>query len=188
VRKYWSKAQPNPANSKHCISISDVKMLFRSPTSFSFVDCNTLLSLELFPFPVSGSPQQVSHESGIFNILGLQGNSGFIFTASHNGLSKPPCPKTSDTCLASTASLSHGGSFQNPSLLSLTLKPEIHSQSCQVLLGIKHGPPHLITSSLAFWFPWFPLLPKLGCPGTHSVSQAALNSQSCLPLSPECWN
>ena len=110
----------------------DVKALFRSPTPFSFVDCNTLLSLELFPFPVSGSPQQVSHESGIFNILGLQGNSGFIFTASHNGLSKPPCPKTSDTCLASTTFLSLVGRFHTPFLSRL---PFIKEDNDDYLVG-----------------------------------------------------
>ena len=31
------------ANSKFCISMSDVKTLFRSPTPFIFIDCNNLL-------------------------------------------------------------------------------------------------------------------------------------------------
>ena len=65
-----SKTKNQFENSKLCISMSDVKMFFRSPTPFSFVDCNTLLSLGLVPLPVSSSPWQVSHGSGISNILG----------------------------------------------------------------------------------------------------------------------
>ena len=38
---------------KLCISMSDVKELFRSPTPFSFVDYNTLLSLGLVSLLVS---------------------------------------------------------------------------------------------------------------------------------------
>ena len=74
VRKYWTKARPKPswANSKLSISMSDVKVLFGSPTPFSFVDCNTLFffSLELIPLPVSHFLHWLSHCSGIYNILG----------------------------------------------------------------------------------------------------------------------
>lgn len=69
VRKYWTKTKCW-ANSRLCIAVSDVKALFRSPTPFIFVDCNTLLALGLVPFPVSSLPWQVSHSSGISNILG----------------------------------------------------------------------------------------------------------------------
>lgn len=55
---------------------------------------------------------------------GFQGNLGFIFTASYNGLSGPPPSDNPDTCLASVAFLGHGGTPYNPFLISLTLKPE----------------------------------------------------------------
>ena len=72
MRKYWTKARLKHswANSKLCMSMSDVKMLFKSPTLFSFVNCNTLLSLVLVLLPVSSSPWQVSLYSDISNILG----------------------------------------------------------------------------------------------------------------------
>ena len=72
VREYWTKARWKTSweNSKLCISMFDVRILFRSPTLFSVVNCNTLLSLGLVPRPVSSSPQQVSHGSCISNILG----------------------------------------------------------------------------------------------------------------------
>jgi hypothetical protein len=44
--------------------------LFRSLTPFSFVDCNTLLSLGLIPLPVSSFPRQVPHDSSMPNIWG----------------------------------------------------------------------------------------------------------------------
>ena len=44
-------------------------MFFRSPTPLSFVEYNTFLSLELVPLTVGSFPQQVSHGSGISNIL-----------------------------------------------------------------------------------------------------------------------
>jgi hypothetical protein len=61
-------------------------------------------------------------------------NPVFTFTASHNGLSRPPDRATSDICLASMAYLSQGGLCHSPFLLCLTLKPELCGQSCQVLL------------------------------------------------------
>jgi hypothetical protein len=39
-------------NSKLSISMSDVNALFRSPTPFISVDCNTILSLWLLLLPV----------------------------------------------------------------------------------------------------------------------------------------
>jgi hypothetical protein len=58
VRKYWTKTRPKTSgeNSKPCISMSDVKMLFIYPTTFSLVDGNTLLSLDLVPSTVSSFP------------------------------------------------------------------------------------------------------------------------------------
>lgn len=75
-----SKTKSRWTNSTLCISPPEVKMLFRSPILFSFADRNTLLSLLLFVFPGSSSPW---HDPGISNILILQGNPGFNFTASH---------------------------------------------------------------------------------------------------------
>lgn len=51
--------------------------LFRSPTPFSVVDCNTRLSLGLFLFLVLSSSWQGSHISGITNISGSLMKSGF---------------------------------------------------------------------------------------------------------------
>ena len=70
------------ANSHLWISMSDVKVLFRSPTPFSFVDCNTLLSLGLVPFFVSSFPQQV-FEAALASSTswGLQHNLGFTSIA-----------------------------------------------------------------------------------------------------------
>lgn len=60
--------------------MSDVKILFKSPTPFSFADSNTLLSLGL----VSSSTQRVSQGSVISGMVGIQGNPGFQFTALPN--------------------------------------------------------------------------------------------------------
>ena len=98
----------------------DVKALFRSLTPFTFVDCNLLLFPGLVPLSVSSFPQQLSHDSGISRVLGLQGNPGYTLTALHNGLSRD----TPDTCPTPAAFLSHEERFHNPFLLSLTLKPE----------------------------------------------------------------
>ena len=47
----------------------------------------------------------------------LQGNPGFNFTASHNGLStRPPFRDTPDTCLASVTVVRCRGNFYNPFL------------------------------------------------------------------------
>jgi hypothetical protein len=50
--------------------MSEVKVLYRSPILFIFVNYNKLLPLGLVPLPVSSFPQQLSHGSGICNILG----------------------------------------------------------------------------------------------------------------------
>jgi hypothetical protein len=71
VMKYWTKARLKTswANSKPCIAMTDVKMLFGSPTHFNFVGCNTILSFGLVPLPVSSFPWQESQNSGISNIF-----------------------------------------------------------------------------------------------------------------------
>lgn len=46
LRKFWINARPQTswAKSKICISMFDMKSLFRPPTPFSCIDFNTLLS------------------------------------------------------------------------------------------------------------------------------------------------
>lgn len=62
----------------------EVQEIFRSLAAVSFGDCSTLLSLGLVPQPVGSSPCQVSHDSGISNILEFPTQSRFTFTSSHN--------------------------------------------------------------------------------------------------------
>ena len=74
ARKYWNKARPktNRASSIFCISVSDIKAFFKTPTPFSFVDGNQQnYSLELVPHTVCSSPWQVYNDSDITNILGV---------------------------------------------------------------------------------------------------------------------
>lgn len=59
------KSKTSWINCKLCVSMSDVKTLFKSPTPFSFVDCDILLSLGLVLLPASSFPWQVSHNSSI---------------------------------------------------------------------------------------------------------------------------
>ena len=148
-----------------------VKTLFRSPTTLSFVDFfllgwfYSLLAALLGRYPMT----LASLTSWV-----LQGNPGFNFTASHNGLSTgPPFRDTPDTWLTLVAFFGHGGKFHNPLFLPLTLKPEPHGQSCYVLLltGARTWTPHSITSPPVFCH----ALPKRGCPETCSVDQADLN-------------
>lgn len=96
VRKYWAKARwkTSWANSKLCISMSDVKTLFRSPTPFSFVNWNTLFFSWVVPLPISSSPQQDPTALASPVSWGLQGNPGFSFTASCSSLSRPPFRNT----------------------------------------------------------------------------------------------
>lgn len=44
-----SQTKTNLANSKNCSSMSDVKVFFKLPIPFSFVDYNAVLFLGLFP-------------------------------------------------------------------------------------------------------------------------------------------
>lgn len=72
VKGYWIKARPKTirASSKLYISMSNVKVFFRSPSPV-FVGCK-LHSLRLVQLPVIKSHWQVSHNSGFSNTLGLQ--------------------------------------------------------------------------------------------------------------------
>jgi hypothetical protein len=105
----------------------------------------------VFPLSFSSSPQQVSHSSGISNILECPRQSMLHL---HNFT-------TLATCLASAASLvTEGDSIT----FLFTLKTEPRGQSCQVLLlaGAGTWPPCSITSSPVFCFQWFLSLPKVG--------------------------
>lgn len=90
-KKYSTKARlkTKRVNFKLCTSTSDINTLFSSLTPFRFVDCNTLLSLGLVPHLVIRDPWEVSQDSGISNSLAFPKH--LTFTASHNGLSRPPC-------------------------------------------------------------------------------------------------
>ena len=142
--KYWTKARLKTswANSKLCISMSDVKVLFRSPTPFSFVDCNTLLSLGLVPLPIISFPQLISHGSGISNTLESPRQSKVHFYSFIQWpLSRTPFRNTYDTHLSPAVVLSSGGRFHNPFLLHLIQEPEPHAPNYKVILipGLEHG-------------------------------------------------
>jgi hypothetical protein len=150
----------------------DVKALFRSLTPFTFVDCNLLLFPGLVPLSVSSFPQQLSHDSGISRVLGLQGNPGYTLTALHNGLSRD----TPDTCPTPAAFLSHGRRFHNYFPVSLIIKIEPRVWCCKALVPAEAGirPPCSSPFSSSSCFKWFPSLPKLVCSWTHSICQAGL--------------
>ena len=61
--------------------MSDVKILFRSPTLFRY-NYNILLPLRLVLLHVNCSLGPIFYDSGISNIWGLQCNPGLNFTAS----------------------------------------------------------------------------------------------------------
>ena len=149
--------------------MSNIKMLFRSPTPFSFVDCGTFLFLGMVPLPVAaflaGIPWlwHLQH-LGVSNII--QASPSQLHTVA--SLSMPPCKDTPATGLASEAFFTYGGRLHSPFLLFLTLKPELYGQGCQVLLLAwdRTWPSCSSTSSPAFCFQWFSSLLRLGCPGT----------------------
>jgi hypothetical protein len=89
----------------------------------------------------------------------LQQNPGFIFTASHNGLSGPPYRRTLDTC-PQQVFLAMDGDSTTPFLLFLSLKPEPRAQSSQVLLiaTAEICLPSSNKLSSAFWRWWFPCM------------------------------
>lgn len=98
------------------------------------------------PLPVCDSPWQVAHSSGISSIWRY--NPGFAFSASFNGLSRPPNRDSPTTCLASAAFFNH--------------KQRFHSPFPPVLFLIKSEPhdPNL-PSSVAFW--GWGLTPSMNC-------------------------
>ena len=92
----------------NCISMSDVKMLLRSPTPSNFSDCKTSFLLSCFHFELvvflGRYPMSLTHPT-----------SWGLFTASQNGFStRPTFRDTSDLCLAPAVFLG----------FSLTLNPE----------------------------------------------------------------
>ena len=54
-----------------------VKVFFKSPTNFNFIDCNILLSLGLVPYPVSSSPYRYPIAVVSPTSCGFQDNPGF---------------------------------------------------------------------------------------------------------------
>lgn len=74
-----------------------------------------------------------------------------------------------------------------PFLLSFTLKPHHVAKAVKFfcLLGLA---PVFITSSSAFCFQWSPSLPKLGCPGIHSVDPAGPELRDLPALPFQCWD
>ena len=83
-------------------------MLFRFPTSSSFVECNTLISLGPFPLHVTTSPWKYTMVHTISTSCSLQGNPGFTFIASCNYLSRILVRNTSDTSGFNNFPLSRG--------------------------------------------------------------------------------
>ena len=102
VRKYWTKARwkTNWANSKLCISMSLVKMLFRSPTPFSFVYYNILFLLGWFHSLLVDLLGRYHMALASSTSWGLQGNPGFNSQHAMNDLSRPPFGDNPETCLA----------------------------------------------------------------------------------------
>lgn len=100
VRKHCTKASSAGQNTRRSIPMSNVKMFFRFPTPFMFIDYNTLISLELVLFLISNVSWQVCLSSGILNILGIPRQSIFM---QWPPLLIPPCRGTPDTCLTLAA-------------------------------------------------------------------------------------
>lgn len=89
VRTFCNKAESPRTGFRFCIPVSDVKMGFRSLTPFSFVDCNILLFVGLVPQSAAllgRCPTTLASPRS----WGLQGNPGFIITASFSVLPGPP--------------------------------------------------------------------------------------------------
>lgn len=93
-----SKTEIQQNKHQLCSSLSRVKGLdVCAPCSFATYNLCLRVSSTPRPshiltgsLPVCGSPPQMSHNSGIFNIWSLHCKPGFIFTASHNSLSQLP--------------------------------------------------------------------------------------------------
>lgn len=150
-----------------------------------------------------------------FNILGLLGHTDFMFIASHNGLSGPPCrdipeipglshrerfhfqndlgPPGWDTSaipLSSTILLSHHGIFHSPFLYSW-LKSQSHviegAKFC-CLLGLEHTPwPH--AQLYLYYLSGFEhFLHCISWLSWNMFCRSSMNSELYMLLSPEWWN
>jgi hypothetical protein len=89
-----SKTENQLGKSKHCIFMSYLKMFFRSPTSFSFVDCDIFFLLGWYHSLMA--PLIGRYPMGLASTTswGLQGNLHVTFIASYNGHSGSPCRST----------------------------------------------------------------------------------------------
>jgi hypothetical protein len=163
--------------------MSDVKALFQSPTTFSFVDYYIFLSLGLVLLPDSIIPRQISHGYSISAILGSPRQSRLHFY-NFTMASMSPCKVTPATHLTSAAVLHHRGRVQALFLLSLTLKPEQHGQSCYILLlaGARIFPLFI------YIFSSFRVLKVFFTAYAWLCWNLALNLKIRLPLCPECWD
>jgi hypothetical protein len=114
-------------------------MLFTSPAPFSFLDCKTLLSLRLIALPGSSFPRQVSHRSGIDNLLE---SPGLPFIFSHKSLSGLPCRDrdTSATCLASATFFSCRGRFKDVELPGAGVPPSRGPGNSIQVFSVKDQP------------------------------------------------
>ena len=141
------ETETHKAKSKFCL-----RWLVQSPTPHNFVDCSTLLSHELVPYPECSSPWQVSHGSGISNILGSPKQPRFHVTASWNGLSGPPYRDSLATCLASSSFLNCRGRCYNcfpVFLLPLNPEKEPHDQAVLLAVGVGTWPPSWLSFAWA---------------------------------------
>lgn len=135
-RKYWMKAIRKPSRPN---STSWLRWLFLSFAPSSFVNCSTLLSLELVPHPLCSSHW---HASALSHILRFPTQSRFHL---HSFMQWPSGRDYPVTCLVFVAFLYHGGRLHNPFPVSfLALNPEPCSQ---ILLPAAAGtqPPFWIT-------------------------------------------
>lgn len=84
IGKYWIKVKPKTwAGTKLCICMSDIATLFRPQNSFNCVDCRSFPFLGFFSLPVCRIFfSRYTMGLGSSSSLGLQYNSGFIFTTS----------------------------------------------------------------------------------------------------------
>ena len=104
----------NQLSKLHTLHLHVVKVIFRSPMAFSFIDCNVILFLWLFQLLVPCFLVRYSVVLSSPTCWSFQCNLGFTFRASHNGLSGPPCRDAPEALLGLAALLSSGGRFHNP--------------------------------------------------------------------------
>lgn len=81
---------------------------------FQFCSLKHTLFWGPFPLPLCSSVWQMSHRSGMPNILGSPTQSRLHFTVLQNGLSGPPWRDFPDTFPAAGALLNCGGRFHSP--------------------------------------------------------------------------